>query len=524
MKRQKILGWLIVGLLLISIPSMYERWTIEWNQNSYEIVLPYEQLQGMIEGSDSDYVLDSLNEAGLTGVLFSQGPDGYPKEMMDHTKQAGLEAILSYDPDHTLNDKKTMAAIASHFSQDEAYLHMQGEEVPGYPEKKQMDAYASLLQQGEDGIYITEFQNYQGLPTFSEQLEYDVIRMHDLGTLHGRQTMEEKVDRTIRAVKERNQRSILLSTKEEPSMVFTLEYLSRVKQQMPEKFSIGDADGIPSFTPSLLSIYSALFAGVLFMYFSLGAIFRNRRWGLLAVAPLFIAMGYLWTGEIFLLQGFALMVALATPIFAVRATTSSANDIKKLTVQFAKALGITFAGIAIIISLLNGTVFLAGIELFRGVKLLYIVPLLFFIIMALRETSWKKLIHGLKWWHFVLVGIIGLFAFYYVLRSGNAQHVPEWELLIRSKLEEWLYARPRTKEFLIGIPAYMLALFMMDKHKWLGQLMLVPGVIGFMSIVNTFTHLHIPLYLSLLRTGYSIVFGYLIGLVAIKIYSIISRK
>jgi len=59
-------------------------------------------------------------------------------------------------------------------------------------------------------------------------------------------------------------------------------------------------------------------------------------------------------------------------------------------------------------------------------------------------------------------------------------------------------------------------------RKW-GSILLVPGVIGFLSIVNTFTHLHIPVAVSVLRTCYSVVLGFVIGLVFILIFKLLYR-
>lgn len=40
------------------------------------------------------------------------------------------------------------------------------------------------------------------------------------------------------------------------------------------------------------------------------------------------------------------------------------------------------------------------------------------------------------------------------------------------------------------------------------------AVIGFSSIANTFSHLRTPIYLSVVRTAYSVGFGLIVGIVA----------
>jgi hypothetical protein len=109
-------------------------------------------------------------------------------------------------------------------------------------------------------------------------------------------------------------------------------------------------------------------------------------------------------------------------------------------------------------------------------------------------------------------------------RTGNAGQVSAIELQVRLMLEQLLYVRPRTKEFLIGFPLFILALHMVKSYPKAYYFLLIPGVIGFLSLVNTFTHLHIPLLISLLRSGYSIVFGFIIGLVLIWLYETVWKK
>ena len=85
---------------------------------------------------------------------------------------------------------------------------------------------------------------------------------------------------------------------------------------------------------------------------------------------------------------------------------------------------------------------------------------------------------------------------------------------MRNYLEEVLYARPRTKEFLGAFPAVVLFIYSMVRNmKVLSFLFGLAGVIGFTSIVNTFMHIRTPLELGFARTGYSVLFGVILGIV-----------
>ena len=95
-------------------------------------------------------------------------------------------------------------------------------------------------------------------------------------------------------------------------------------------------------------------------------------------------------------------------------------------------------------------------------------------------------------------------------------NVSETELQFRNLLENLLIARPRTKELLIGWPCLLLFIWSLRRH--MNFLPLVFGLgmsIGLVSIVNTFLHIRTPFLLSLLRTGWGILFGFILGMIAV---------
>ncbi len=81
----------------------------------------------------------------------------------------------------------------------------------------------------------------------------------------------------------------------------------------------------------------------------------------------------------------------------------------------------------------------------------------------------------------------------YLLRTGNSvpELVSSWEIKLREGLEALLKVRPRTKEFLLGHPLMFLLLYFGYAQKRLPLLLL--GIIGQISVVNTYAHLHTPL-------------------------------
>jgi len=122
---------------------------------------------------------------------------------------------------------------------------------------------------------------------------------------------------------------------------------------------------------------------------------------------------------------------------------------------------------------------------------------------------------------FVLGGL-GIF----VARSGNfVLPVPALEKHIRNLLETFLFIRPRTKEFLVGYPFIFLAAvsFLRGKIKWLWILAGL-GTIAPISIINTFSHIHTPLMISMMRTVNGLALGILLGTVVAFIAAIFLKK
>jgi hypothetical protein len=106
-------------------------------------------------------------------------------------------------------------------------------------------------------------------------------------------------------------------------------------------------------------------------------------------------------------------------------------------------------------------------------------------------------------------------------RSGNQSDIApsHFELVLRHQLSVVLSVRPRFKEFLIGFPALMLLPALTVAHRRVvGWLLALGAGVGIGDVLDTYSHLHTPLAISLQRTGNGLIVGALIGLLAIWIY------
>ncbi|MCM3704264.1 DUF5693 family protein [Cytobacillus firmus] len=472
------------------------------------------QAKETVRIADKEFIhFPSLNSA-----QFNETPIGYTEEMITEIKKADLSVVFRMP--NSLDEKNSYVFNQLLDLSDEKSnrLLISGNEVIGYPDIEKIKRYAQKLKEENIAVYAIEFSDQVGIGTMARALDYNIIRLHSID-LNKVPSMEEGVDRAVRAVKERNIRSLFIRVEKgsdsKEALLNTEEFIQAINNQLPVHYKAGKAQVFDPISVPYWSQLAALVAAVLFISIAVQVIFSRRALFYASLAGLFLiaAAAFLLKTQI-LLQGLALLVAIITPIFAV----IPIKNRKGIFLTYGRAALISFAGIIIITSLLNGNEYLIKIEAFRGVKLTYIVPILFVMIYALLRDFKSILNMKVQYWHLAVIGLIGFIGLYYISRTGNAGSVSSIELAFRQWLEEVLYVRPRTKEFLIGFPFFVFALYIYPLHQKISLYLLIPGVIGYLSIVNTFTHLHIPLYISLLRTFYSLVLGLVIGLLFIFLY------
>ena len=97
-----------------------------------------------------------------------------------------------------------------------------------------------------------------------------------------------------------------------------------------------------------------------------------------------------------------------------------------------------------------------------------------------------------------------------LIRTGNFPviPVPEWERDFRDWLGTAFGVRPRFKEFLIGHPLLLTGLFLKKRGaEFWSRVFLWGGIIGPVSVVNTFVHLETPIYIHFSRTFLGVALG-----------------
>ncbi|MCT6814846.1 MAG: DUF5693 family protein [Lysinibacillus fusiformis] len=624
MSKQKWLWGIIVLLLVVSSTGIMMRWNAEQSNDSYEIVIPFDEIQTADKNSDltMDEILSSLKEAGLTTVslepltlkemekqnlitvykendlaaqlLFTpykdavdrsksgyyirvpenadyqkliknsvepeevqigeeafyflptsnhnfdlKTPIGYDQPAMDVISKHGLGYVFKVEnADNEVANDKLVNQLLALKDGSSGRLLGQGDEAIGFGQE---DGHQLVEKLSDAGYYFYTIESnpLKGESKIAQKTDYKMIRLHSINI--NRQTklkLNESIDRTTRAVKERNIRSIFYHIKTtgnaKENVEQTIDYLNGVHDAMPDHFQPGEPKLFDKVVVPAWVTAAVLLAGILFTFIVSELVkwlpLRFAAAGFMTV----LAIAYFILKSTLFLQAFALIIAVLAPTYAVIKSAQGSTKMSKILVQYLKAVAISLIGIVIVIGLLNGNAFMTGFATFKGVKLVYLIPIMGVLLFTLIEINRladqniKKSLSNtvtllnkeLKYWHVLLLIVVAGIGLFYISRTGNSGSVSDLELAFRQWLENTLYVRPRTKEFLIGFPFFVLALYVMGINRKWGSILLVPGVIGFLSIVNTFTHLHIPVAVSVLRTLYSVSLGFVIGLVFILIFKV----
>ena len=236
------------------------------------------------------------------------------------------------------------------------------------------------------------------------------------------------------------------------------------------------------------------------------------------------------------------MILVKNKIYKTKQVYLKSILILGITVFIAMLGGFYVAGI------LRGSKFLFELEIFRGVKLSQLMPFLIFVIIYIIKFGFKRDLHELSESEFfikdllrvldekikVLYVMLGSLTFIvgyiYIARTGHETNIQpsDLEMIFRNFLEMKLIVRPRTKEMLFAFPSIVILSYFSFRgcKKSVFPLSLI-AVMGYASVVNTFSHIRTPFYLSFLRTIYGVVLGGMIGIFIITIlnsFMVILRK
>lgn len=422
------------------------------------------------------------------------------------------------------------------------------------PALNSLSAMAALMNKYGIGLATIEMSNPQtGLGKLAHLTNYNIVRLHSLPANMSNMNPEDLADRFALATQDRNIRMIFLNTAAsmDTSLGIRKDTVDNLAKSLQGEngaiarieaggFAMGPAvpftagGGLPAGAELVLKALTTI-GGVALIALLVAAFFRRLALGVFVVGLAGSAGLYVLSTTL-LSQGLALGVSIAASTLAVlyairradadRDSAGAGLAVKLLVVSTL----ISFVGIVYIVSLLDHITYLYVLRQYRGVSLLHLAPIALsfaYILFFRGETSPRGVVLRIRsfltmnvtvlW--VVIAAVCGAAVLYYLSRTGNSGQTSDLERMFRAALQETLGVRPRTKEFLLAHPAFILGVYLVAKaRRNIGLLLIAVGSIGQLSIVDTFAHLHTPLVISLIRVCYGLLIGLIIGLILIVVW------
>jgi len=400
-----------------------------------------------------------------------------------------------------------------------------------------------------------EFYDQNGLQSLASSLEINSMRAHAIAEneLHRYSDMQDALNRYSLAATERNIRYIYLRfpglINPQAAMLESMELIEFVRDGLIEEgLFVGRPEPLPRFSIpfSILYILGAgvIAAGGWLLALAAEPFFGKRKWRIPFVALIVLCLAA-WAGGLILMPNlarkvFALAGAILFPSLGVVLLLEymKQSELKgcrwkallRAVILLAAMSAFTVLGGLIMSALLAEPAFMLKLDGFRGTKVAHIIPLaLVPFILWLREEDWYGLLSGtvrsnVRFWQLgVCLALLAALALY-ILRTGNdsPEAVFDIELQLRQALDNWLGVRPRTTEFLIGHPLMLLLLYFGYRFSMFPLLMI--GLMGQVSLMNTYAHIHTPLMVSLQRSGHGLWIGILLGIIVIAVLELILHR
>ena len=501
-------------------------------QRVLEVKANYEEFEKMDVGMPTDE-MQAVNDAGFYVVA---RPTNYRQCTKDD-----IDAFFD-----RLDGYQVSAIVAS------------GSQTLGAPDESQYMAQ-QMRQRGLtlgmiEGVTQLKFFPQDGMLDIAKANDYQSARLYSIPKDEQKKMkVNEAIDRWGTTDDERNIRFNLLKTFEKPAPDMTLletnmSYVAGVKNKLEAQgFTMGRAGVFASFYPEapLRSLVMLGVAAGIVLYLSLviPAMKSKQAYILLAVLALVMVVPVLMGHGNKIRVAAALAAANVFPAISVlwildkirqRVPQQGAGLLRMIGTGVAALFVcgmISYVGAAYLSASLADTEYLLEVNIFRGIKLTFILPIVLVAIGFLQRfdvfdgkmddtegflEQFKRIldvpvkVKTLLGLFLVLVAAVVL-----VARSGHTMGMPvsATELKFRAFLEQAMYARPRTKEFMIGHPAFLLAA-MACFRKWPTMVLFVlvmVATIGQGSMVETFAHMRSPILMSTARGLGGLVLGAGVG-------------
>lgn len=466
------------------------------------------------------YVIQEVKGTGG----FSNIGLGFDQSWLDMAEKLGLNVDI-YTGEMQPKTKEEIEFLLSNLQNRNVSVFIaQNNQLPKDPEARQ--TIVSYLKQNSILLGIDEFVKTDEIAKLAKDIEYKTVRVYN-------RPLHKWMDEYLLAVRDRNDRLLYLHlflSGQDDLVSYNEEHISEITDSLKTRGIVND------FMFSKAESFNLINGNVVLCFIaSLGILWALIRLFILAELPervsiIIAALGLMGMIAVSVvdfslyrdLSGLA--VAVIFPVVALYGEMKAQRSIeekKYLSIVrtsakgFIKATLIATIGAFLLWGICADTEFLLGIEQFRGIKLLYILSYVLIIILVFKDKhglSLRKPIFSIG--SLLLFCLLGAIFYVLINRTGNFSTIPipKWEIYFRIWLENTLLVRPRTKEFLIGFPALILAeglraLGMERYSNWF----YLSAMLGLVSMVNTFTHFHISSLISIIRSLEGVLLGMMIG-------------
>lgn len=509
------------------------------------------------------------------GIL--QAPLGLSSSEMRKVASLGFNVIIRPQNFVNVTEEKIDSIfnrIAKSGVEVNAYMPA-GAEVVGYPNKidymaKKLDDRKLIMQEHYTQL---QFAKVDGLVTLAEALNYKAVRTYVIDSLEQKKiSVGEGLRRWALTDEERNVRvnyirPYFLSQNGQDLLAMNLQYVKDITANVKARgFKIGEAGLFEAEASTVKNGYTgpyfpnkiafviigaAVLAGAVIYLAQLVELTNSKQiilWGVLTA----VMAAILFAGRgLVMRQALAFGAAVFFPVLSMnvvldiwdKAKTSSVSALKVIlnsTWQLALAVLMSLVGGMYLAAILADSRFLLEIDIYRGVKLTFIMPLVLMTILYVKRYDMLGVMGaGVKvavsrvndllnkpitFKHIALLGVLGIILLYFVARSGHSAGVPvaAIEVKMRLFLEQLMYARPRQKEFMIGHPAFFLAAYAAyyNAPRLMQYALTCGAVIGQASLVQTFCHMRTPVFMSTVRAIDGYVMGAVIGIILVTVVAI----
>ncbi|MNJ30716.1 DUF5693 family protein [Paenibacillus fonticola] len=540
----------------------YVAFTTEENERQLRPIIE----QGM---RNFDIAVSPWEYEGHGGLRIAAGPeDAVLKQLLETDpiafkmlRDKGFNIVPRLSDNVPFNEEDVDRLLSFYKENGVTRITLDGEGVKGYQEdeeKGSIQRMADLLNKHELGIVVIENNRVQpkGFHKIAYLTDYNAVRLFSLSDTDVNLDRMVVADKIALATKDRNIRMIYFNaapskdlqkgavTNPLDNIVHTLlEPGNAVERVQNNGFELGQAEAFQvvdaswqKYLKAVVVVGGVAFIALLISIFAPTLTLGSFLLGLVGSAGLYVLRPTL------LEQALALGVAISAPTIAtiyafrkIRDLSKAVPDMsagRRLThalVLYLKTSVLSLLAVPFVIALLNNITYSLVLSQFRGVSLLHLAPV-FLVAVYIMLYKGTSLVEELRAWMrmpitlVMVVGavVFGAAAFYYLSRTGNAGTLLPGEAVFRSVLENTVGVRPRNKEFLFAHPLFIVGVFAAFRYRW-ALYALIIAVIGQLSMVDTFAHIHTPAVLSLIRGVLGLGLGLIVGLLAVLVWYILER-